>query len=93
MAVGNGGLADTDGSTGFVDPGNIGINQLGFSMDKAGDKYRLHLDLLYGRDAASFQSHQNAGNGWDNSAGFDHDDHAWALPQAFVEVAVGDGTI
>ena len=93
MAVGNGGLADTDRSNGFVDPGNIGINQLGFSMDKAGDKYRLHLDLLYGRDAASFQSHQNAGNGWDNSAGFDHDDHAWALPQAFVEGTVGDWTV
>jgi len=93
MAIGNGGLVDTSLDNGFVDPGNIGINQLGFSMDKAGEKYRLHLDLLYGRDAVGFQSHQNAGNGWDNSAGFDHDDHAWALPQAFVEGAVGDWTI
>ena len=93
MAVGNGGLADQTISNGFVGPGNIGINQLGFSMDKAGEKYRLHLDLLYGRDAAPFQSHQNAGNGWDNSAGFDHDDHAWALPQAFIEGTVGDWTV
>ena len=93
IAIGNGGLADQSFDNGFVDPGNIGINQLGFSMDKAGEKYRLHLDLLYGRDAANFQSHQNAGNGWDNSAGFDHDDHAWALPQAFVEGAVGDWTV
>ena len=93
MAVGNGGLVDQSFGTGKVSPDNIGINQLGFSMDKAGEKYRLHLDLLYGRDAANFQSHQNAGNGWDNSAGFDHDDHAWALPQAFVEGAVGDWTI
>ena len=93
MAIGNGGLADTNFFNGSVDPGNIGINQLGFSMDKVGEKYRLHLDLLYGRDAASFQSHENAGNGWDNSAGFDHDDHAWALPQAFVEGDVGDWTV
>ena len=93
MAIGNGGLVDTSLDNGFVDPGNIGINQLGFSMDKAGDKYRLHLDLLYGRDASTFQSHQNVGNGWDNSAGFDHDDYAWALPQAFIEGTVGDWTV
>ena len=93
MAIGNGGLADIDILNIGVNPGNIGLNQLGFSMDKAGEKYRLHLDLLYGRDAAYFQSHQNAGNGWDNSAGFDHNDYAWALPQAFAEGAVGDWTV
>jgi hypothetical protein len=92
MAVGNGGLADATIQTGALDPGNIGINQLGISMDKAGEKYRLHIDLLYGRDANLFRSTQNSGNGWDNSDGFVHDDHAWALPQAFVEGAVGDWT-
>jgi hypothetical protein len=93
MAIGNGGLVDTNIVTGATDPGNIGVNQLGFSMDKAGEKYRLHLDLLYGRDALVFRSFNNSGNGWDNSDGFVHDDYSWALPQAFVEGAVGDWTV
>ena len=92
MAVGNGGLPDHS-PTDILDPTNTGLNQLGLSMDKAGEKYRLHLDLLYGRDAVAFRSAGNAGNGWDNSAGFVHDDHAWALPQAFAEASVGDLTV
>ena len=92
MAVGNGGLPDHS-VLGNLDPTNTGLNQLGISMDKAGEKYRLHLDLLYGRDAVAFRSAENAGNGWDNSAGFVHDDHAWALPQAFAEASVGDLTV
>ena len=92
MAVGNGGLPDHSPAD-ILDPTNTGLNQLGISMDKAGEKYRLHLDLLYGRDAVAFRSAGNAGNGWDNSAGFVHDDHAWALPQAFAEASVGDLTV
>ena len=92
MAVGNGGLSDHDVFNN-LDPTNTGLNQLGISMDKSGEKYRLHLDLLYGRDAVAFRSAGNAGNGWDNSDGFVHDDHAWALPQAFAEASVGDLTV
>jgi len=92
MAVGNGGLPDHS-PLDILDPTNTGLNQLGISMDKAGEKYRLHLDLLYGRDAVAFRSAENAGNGWDNSAGFVHDDHAWALPQAFAEASVGNLTV
>ena len=92
MAVGNGGLPDHH-VLNNLDPTNTGLNQLGISMDKPGEKYRLHLDLLYGRDAVAFRSAGNAGNGWDNSAGFVHDDHAWALPQAFAEASVGDLTV
>ena len=93
MAIGNGALADHSLFTGSLNPGTTGINQLGLSMDKAGDKFRLHLDLVYGRDARYFQSNNNAGNGWDNSAGFVHGDHAMALPQAFAETTAGDWTI
>jgi hypothetical protein len=80
-------------ATGSLNPGTTGINQLGLSMDKAGGKFRLHLDLVYGRDARYFRCFNNAGNGWDNSAGFQHGDHAMALPQAFAETTAGDWTI
>ena len=95
MAIGNGALADDlfNSVSGRVNPGVTGLNQLGISMDKAGDKFRFHLDVLYGRDAGLFQSNNNAGNGWDNSAGFVHGDHAMALPQAFAETTAGDWTI
>lgn len=92
MAIGNGALIDGYDSD-LLDPSVTGINQLGLSMDKAGDKFRLHLDLVYGRDARYFRSFSNAGNGWDNSAGFQHGEHAIALPQAFVETAAGDWAI
>ena len=93
MAIGNGALADMNLTSGSLNPGVTGLNQLGISLDKAGDKFRLHLDVLYGRDATVFRSFGNAGNGWDNSAGFVHGDHAMALPQAFAETTAGDWTI
>jgi hypothetical protein len=94
MAIGNGAMADHHILTVSLNPGVTGLNQLGISMDKAGDKFRFHLDVLYGRDAGLFQSNNNAGNGWDNSAGFQHGGgHAMALPQAFAETTAGDWTI
>ena len=93
LAVGNGALADHNPNDFRLSPGTTGLNQLGFSMDKAGEKYRLHLDLLYGRDAGLFRSFSNNDNGWDNSTGFEHNGHAWALPQTFVETSVGDLTV
>ena len=93
LAIGNGGLADHNSTDGRLSPDVVGVNQLGISMDKAGDKFRLHLDVLYGRDAGHFRSFSNANDGWDNSADFRHGDHAMALPQAFVETTAGDWTI
>lgn len=93
LGIGNGGLADHNSIDGRLSPDVVGVNQLGISMDKAGDKFRLHLDVLYGRDAGHFRSFGNANDGWDNSPDFRHGDHAMALPQAFVETTAGDWTI
>ena len=67
MAVGNGGLADTSHPVGALGDGTVGVNQLGISMKKSGEKVSFEMDALYGRDAGYFQGHHNDGNNWDNS--------------------------
>ena len=58
MAVGNGGLADVS-LAGALGNGTVGVNQLGISMKKSGEKVSFQMDALYGRDAGYFQGHHS----------------------------------
>ncbi|MAT10043.1 MAG: hypothetical protein CMM02_03455 [Rhodopirellula sp.] len=94
MSIGNGALADASGANGVTDDGTVGVNQLGLSMNKTGEKVSYHMDVLYGRDAGYFQGHHNDGNNWDNSAGFDSGDkYGVALPQFYMTTNYGDTTL
>ena len=94
MSIGNGALADASGANGVTDDGTVGVNQLGLSMNKTGEKVSYHMDVLYGRDAGYFQGHHNDGNNWDNSAGFDSGGkYGVALPQFYMTTNYGDTTL
>ncbi len=97
MSLGNGALADASGANGadgVTDDGTVGVNQLGLSMNKTGEKVSYHMDFLFGRDAGYFQGHHNDGNNWDNSAGFDSGDkYGVALPQFYMTTHYGDTTL
>ena len=94
MSIGNGALADASGANGATDDGTVGVNQLGLSMNKTGEKVSYHMDVLYGRDAGYFQGHHNDGNNWDNSAGFDSGGkYGVALPQFYMTTNYGDTTL
>ena len=94
MSIGNGALADASVANGVTDDGTVGVNQLGLSMNKTGEKVSYHMDVLYGRDAGYFQGHHNDGNNWDNSAGFDSGDkYGVALPQFYMTTNYGDTTL
>lgn len=94
MSIGNGALADANGANGVTDDGTVGVNQLGLSMNKTGEKVSYHMDVLYGRDAGYFQGHHNDGNNWDNSAGFDSGSkYGVALPQFYMTTNYGDTTL
>ena len=89
ISVGNGGLLEN------INPADrvVGVNQLGISLQKSGETFRTQLDLLYGRDAAQFQSFMNGSSSWDNTASFDHGAYGIAMPQLFVEADVNDWTL
>ena len=87
VAIGNGALADHDPTTLRLSPGTTGLSQLGLTMQKEG-VLGYRLDLLYGRDADLFRSFGNNSDRWDNSDGFVHNDHAWALPQAYITIRI-----
>lgn len=94
MSIGNGALADAAGANGITDDGTVGVNQLGLSMNKTGEKVSYHMDVLFGRDAGYFQGHHNDGNNWDNSAGFNNGDkYSFALPQFYMTTNYGETTL
>ena len=94
MSIGNGALADAAGANGTTDDGTVGVNQLGLSMNKTGEKVSYHMDVLFGRDAGYFQGHHNDGNNWDNSAGFNNGDkYSFALPQFYMTTNYGETTL
>ena len=47
MSIGNGALADAAGANGITDDGTVGVNQLGLSMNKTGEKVSYHMDVLF----------------------------------------------
>lgn len=57
-----------------------------------GSDIRYRVDAVYGLDAQELQAVGNTPLGapadWDN--GFDHGSFGWAIPQAFVEVSLGE---
>ena len=50
----------------------------------------FRIDAVYGLDADNTQSFGNPAGSWDYLNGFDHGSYGWAIPQAFVETAIGD---
>jgi hypothetical protein len=48
------------------------------------------VDVVYGTDGANTQAFGNTPGEWDYLNGFDHGIYAWAIPQAYVQVATGD---
>jgi hypothetical protein len=48
------------------------------------------FDVMYGVDAQDTQAFGNNPGEWDYQNGFDHGIYAWALPQAYVDVAYGN---
>ncbi len=61
-----------------------GSNGLGFGG---------RVDLVYGTDASNTQSFGNPPGSFDYQNGWDHGVYGWALPQAYVEAAVGDFSV
>jgi hypothetical protein len=80
----------------FLDtPGDWLLNQQWFNVGHTADGSNgfdlgFRVDAVYGTDAQQTQSFGNPGAQWDNSAAFDHGIYGWAIPQAYLEVAVGD---
>jgi hypothetical protein len=50
----------------------------------------FRFDAVYGIDGGDTQSFGNGPGVWDFQNGFDHGAYAWAIPQAYVELAKGD---
>jgi hypothetical protein len=53
----------------------------------------FRVDAMYGVDGADTQAFGNSPGRWDFANGFDHGQYAFAIPQAYVEVATGDWSV
>lgn len=53
----------------------------------------FRVDVMYGIDAAETQAFGNPLGSWDFDNGFDHGAYGWAVPQAYLELAVGEWNI
>lgn len=53
----------------------------------------FRVDAMYGVDGADTQSFGNNPGKWDFDNGFDHGQYAFAIPQAYVELANGDWSV
>ena len=51
------------------------------------------VDVMYGTDASNTQSFGNPPASFDYQHGWDHGIYGWAIPQAYVEAAVGDFSV
>jgi hypothetical protein len=55
-----------------------------------GFDWGFRADVMYGVDGADTQAFGNNPGAYDFMNGFDHGRYAWALPQMYAEVAMGD---
>ena len=53
----------------------------------------FRVDAVYGVDGADTQAFGNSPGRWDFANGFDHGQYAFAIPQAYIEVATGDWSV
>ncbi len=76
-------------------PGRIHLHQAYLYAEKvargeSGWDWGFRTDLVYGVDGIDTQAFGNNPGNWDYANGFDHGIYAWALPQAYAEVAYCD---
>ena len=58
-----------------------------------GADWGFRFDIMYGTDAQKTQAFGNDSPVWDASAGFDRGIYGWAMPQAYLELAMGDWNV
>jgi len=78
-------------------PDKFALHQGWLYAEKAADACTsplgFRVDLMYGLDAAATQAFGNPPGSWDYINGFDHGAYGWAIPQAYLELALGDWKI
>ncbi|MFK7820162.1 MAG: outer membrane beta-barrel protein [Planctomycetaceae bacterium] len=79
-------------------PHRLNIHQAWLYAEKVADgsdgfDWGFRVDAMYGVDGADTQAFGNSPGRWDFDNGFDHGQFAFALPQAYVEVASGNWSI
>ncbi|WP_459557206.1 porin family protein [Lacunimicrobium album] len=82
----------------FNQPGDqskLNLNQFYLYAEKVADgskglDWGFRFDAVYGTDGSATQSYGNRPGTWDYQNGYDHGIYAFALPQAYAEIASGD---
>ena len=80
-------------------PDAFNLHQSWFALERVADTSRRSLDwgfrfdAMYGVDGADTQGFSGHPGQWDFQNGFDHGRYAWALPQAYGEIAFGDTSV
>ena len=79
-------------------PNRWNIHQAWLYAEKVADgtdgfDWGFRVDGMYGVDGADTQAFGNNPGRWDFQNGFDHGQFAFAIPQAYVEVASGDWSL
>lgn len=74
------------------------LNQAWFYLERQADgskgvDWGFRFDAMYGVDGYETQSFGNNPGRWDFLNGFDHGEYAWAIPQLYGEIAMGDLSI
>lgn len=77
-------------------PDQFAMHQGWLYAEKAADASSplgFRVDLMYGLDANDTQAFGNPAGSWDYLNGFDHGAYGWAIPQAYVDLALGNWNI
>lgn len=61
--------------------------------DGCSSYFGFRADLMYGIDANDTQAFGNPLGSWDFANGFDYGAYGWAIPQAYIEVAIGNWSV
>jgi hypothetical protein len=76
-------------------PGKVNVHQAYLYAQKVADgecglDWGFRTDLMYGVDGYDAQAFGSNPGTWDFKNGFDHGIYAWAMPQAYAELALHD---
>ena len=77
-------------------PDQLGLHQAWLYAEKAATSdspIGFRADLMYGIDADDTQAFGNTPGQWDFDNGFDFGSYGWAIPQLYLEVALGEWNI
>lgn len=93
------GYHNKDGIARFnTHPNRLNLHQGWLYAERVADgsegwDWGFRVDAMYGVDGADTQAFGNSSGRWDFENGFDHGQYAFALPQAYFEVAAGDWAV